>query len=72
MVGKSKKMKVSISLEPDDFEFLNELVMSRKAANFSHAVRLCIKGYSDCENTRQITKTGDSSSGDVENGRMQK
>ena len=72
MVGKSKKMKISISLEPNDFEFLNELVTSGKAANFSHAVRLCIKGYSDCENTRQITKMGDSSSDDVENGRMKK
>ena len=72
MVGKCKKMKVSISLEPDDFYFLNELVNSGKAASFSHAVRLCIRGFSDCGNTQRITETGDSSSDDVENGRMQK
>ena len=45
MVGESKKMKISISLEPDDFETLKELVASRKAANLSHAVRLCINEF---------------------------
>jgi Arc/MetJ-type ribon-helix-helix transcriptional regulator len=38
-------MKISISLEPDDLESLKELVASRKAANLSHAVRLCINEH---------------------------
>ncbi|MHB1439969.1 MAG: hypothetical protein ACYCSO_05295 [Cuniculiplasma sp.] len=45
MVSESKKMKISISLERDEFEFLKGLVESRTAANFSHAVRLCVKAY---------------------------
>ena len=45
MVGESKKMKISISLEPNDLETLKDLVASRKAANLSHAVRLCINEH---------------------------
>ena len=41
-------MKISISLERDEFEFLKGLVESRTAANFSHAVRLCVKAYAGC------------------------
>jgi Arc/MetJ-type ribon-helix-helix transcriptional regulator len=35
-------MKLSISLSPDDNGFLESLIRSGKAANKSHAVRLCI------------------------------
>ncbi len=48
MVSEGKKMKISISLERDEFEFLKGLVESRTAANFSHAVRLCVKAYAGC------------------------
>ena len=45
MVGKSKKMKVSISLENEDFGVLRQLVETKTAANLSHAVRICIEEH---------------------------
>lgn len=45
MVGESKKMKISISVEGEEHEFLSNLVASGTAANLSHAVRLCIEKY---------------------------
>ena len=45
MVGESKKMKISISIEGGEYGFLNSLVESKEAANHSHAVRICIEKY---------------------------
>ena len=36
-------MKISISLEEPDLEALKQLVDTGKAANLSHAVRICIR-----------------------------
>ena len=43
MVGESRKMKVSISLEEPDFRALKALVDTGRAASLSHAVRICIR-----------------------------
>ena len=43
MVGESRKMKISISLEEPDFRALKALVETGKAASLSHAVRICIR-----------------------------
>ena len=59
MVGESKKMKISISLETDDFEILRKLVETRKAASLSHAVRLCIMGYGNFEKHRLEKEVGE-------------
>ena len=45
MVGESRKMKISISVESEEYEVLKGLVDSKVAANLSHAVRLCIEKY---------------------------
>ena len=42
MVGESGKMKISVSITREENSFLDKLVKSGKAANKSHAVRLCI------------------------------
>ena len=45
MVGESRKMKISISVEEGDYNILAELVKSGRAANLSHAVRICIADF---------------------------
>ncbi len=45
MVGESRKMKISISVEKEDYALLVELVKSGRAANLSHAVRICIGDF---------------------------
>ena len=45
MVGESRKMKISISVEEGDYNILTELVKSGRAANLSHAVRICIADF---------------------------
>jgi Arc/MetJ-type ribon-helix-helix transcriptional regulator len=42
LVGESEKMKISVSITREENSFLDKLVKSGKAANKSHAVRLCI------------------------------
>ena len=45
MVGESKKMKISISVESEDYLLLEGLVRNGTAASLSHAVRMCVKCY---------------------------
>ncbi|MGP6207913.1 MULTISPECIES: hypothetical protein [Cuniculiplasmataceae] len=45
MVGESKKIKISVSVEQADLKILRALVDSGKAANLSHAMRLCVRCY---------------------------
>ncbi len=54
MVGKSGKMKISISVTDEDNSFLNELVREGKAANKSHAVRLCIASLKKLEEGMKV------------------
>ncbi len=45
MVSKGRiKMKISISITPEEKDYLDSLVSSGKASSVSHAVRLCIMG----------------------------
>ncbi len=45
LVGESKKMKISVSVEGEDYLLLERLVKDGTAANLSHAVRICVKCY---------------------------
>lgn len=56
MVGESKKMKISVSVEQEDFKLLRALVDSGNAANLSHAVRLCVKCYREENGRIEVVK----------------
>jgi Arc/MetJ-type ribon-helix-helix transcriptional regulator len=48
-VGESSMIKISISIADEQNSFLDDLVKRGKAANRSHAVRLCITTLVDLD-----------------------